>query len=590
MFKINRLSMVSYRNEIFNYHFESGINYFKGANNSGKTEFYLFIDYMFGSSKRIDKKVWFKDTLKHAILEFEYNNIAYELKRTFDKEVNYFRYKDEDWGKSINSSDYKDRLNSVFANNMSGLKDIREFTEENLTFRTFTLFNFLGEKSLGNLNDFFDKGKDIKYSTKLPSILNYIFNNNLEKIFRLKKQLSQLKIEVKKLEHSNQKFDFLKNNINLNLKKLDISVLYTGKNKDVVLDEIKAIKSFEETKKGSKKTKTISELESIFNNLNEQIKIYENTIEDNKNFEIENSNRKKLLETLSQLISERKEFSYLVEPLINMTMDLDKSISFNKYIITNNTIKELKKQRDNVRDEIVANEARFSSFDISEKSRSIALVEEYLDIDIEYNTKELEEKRKQIRNLKAEIKALQNSDNDEKITNLSDFITRLYKSPIEVSDIIRNDNSLEGFYIQYYKKGNFLQPKISSSISQDQNIRENYYIGSMARHTLIQLCGYLGFINLLVKENKYPLIPILVIDHISKPFDSENRKAVGVILEQFYETISKRDFQIFIFDDENYKDLSIIPDHYEDLITNNKSGFNPFFMKSKMTSIDKSID
>ncbi|KJS68887.1 MAG: hypothetical protein JL50_04065 [Peptococcaceae bacterium BICA1-7] len=104
----------------------------------------------------------------------------------------------------------------------------------------------------------------------------------------------------------------------------------------------------------------------------------------------------------------------------------------------------------------------------------------------------------------------------------------------------------------------------------------------MARHTLIQLCGYLGFLHLLIKENKYPLIPILVIDHISKPFDSGNRKAIGIILQRFYETVSVEDLQIFMFDDENHEDLSIIPSHHEDLVTDNKSGFNPFFHEIKI--------
>jgi len=581
MFKISKLIMVSYKNETFTYAFESGINYFKGVNNSGKTEFFSFIDYMFGSSDRIDKKIWFKNTLNYAILKFQYNNISYEVKRTLDREINYFKYKDEEWGEVINANEYKNKLNSIFVNNMSFLKDIRDFTEEDLTYRTFTLFNFLGEKSLGVLNDFFDKGKDIRYSTKLPSILNYIFNNNLEKIFSLKKQLSELQSEVSKIEKSINKFDFLKNNINFNLKKLNISILYTGKNKSAILDEIKLIKALEEeSKKNSKKSKTIAELESIYNNLNEQIKVYESTIEDNRNFEIENSNRKKMLETLSNLISERKEFSYLVEPLLNMTGDLEKSISFNKYIINNNTIHELKNQREAIRNEIFANEAKFTCYSISEKSRSIALVEEYLSIDIECNTNELEAKRKLIKELKVEIKALQNSDNDKKINELSDFITKLYKSAKNISDIIKNDNDLEGFYIQYYKKGNLLQPKIINDLSQ-----ENYYIGSMARHTLIQLCGYLGFLSLLIKEKRYPLIPILVIDHISTPFDSCNRKAIGIIFQQFYKSISIDELQVFIFDDKNYGDLSIIPNHYEDLVNDNKSGFNPFFYEVKKENV-----
>ncbi|HBV97561.1 MAG TPA: hypothetical protein DEF36_11005 [Desulfotomaculum sp.] len=579
MFKINSLVMVSYKNEIYTYTFGNGVNYFKGTNDSGKTEFYSFIDYMFGSSQRINKILWFKDTLKCAILDFEHNSISYEIKRTLDKEVNFFRYKDEEWSDPINYNEYKDKLNSIFTIDVSLLKSLRDFTEEDLTYRTFTLFNFLGERALGVLNDFFDKGKDIKYSTKLPSILNYIFNDNLENISNLKKQLAKLQGDVIKLENSINKFDFIKNNINRNLQKLNISVLYTGKNKSMVLEEIESVKSLEETKKNSKKVRTISELETIYNNLNEQIKVYENTIEDNKSFEIENSNRKILLDTFKELISDKQEYSYLVTPLMDIIDNLEKSISFNKYIINSSTINELKKQRDTVKSEISANDTRFTCYDISEKSRSIALIEEYLNIDIEYNTEELERKRQHIKQLKSEIKALQNSDNDEKLTELSDFITNLYKSAYGVSDIIKSD---EDIYIQYYKKGNLLQPKIRNSANLTKDGYDNYYIGSMARHTLIQLCGYLGFLHLLIKENKYPLIPILVIDHISKPFDSGNRKAIGIILQRFYETVSVEDLQIFMFDDENHEDLSIIPSHHEDLVTDNKSGFNPFFHEIKI--------
>lgn len=578
MFKISRLTMVSYKDEIYDYIFDNGVNYFKGVNDSGKTEFYNFLDYMFGSSQKINKILWFKNTLKCAILDFEYNKISYEIKRTLDKDVNYFRYKDEEWSVPINYNEYKDKLNSIFTIDMALLKSLRDFAEEDLTYRTFTLFNFLGEKALGVLNDFFDKGKDIKYSTKLPSILNYIFNDNLAIIFSLKKQLSTLQIDVSKLESSINRFDFIKNNINWNLKKLNISVLYTGKNKSTVLDEIKSIKLLEETKRKSKKVRTISELESIYNNLNEQIKIHENTIEDNKSFEIENSNRKKLLETYSQLISDKEEYDYLVRPLMDIIDNLEKSISFNKYIINSSTVKELKKHRDAVKDEIVTNDTRFTCYDVSEKSRSIALVEEYINIDIEFDTEELERKKQLIKELRAEIRTLQNSDNNKKLTDLSDFITDLYKSAYDVSDIIKSD---EDIYIQYYKKGNLLQPKISNSIAKNKDDYENYYIGSMARHTLIQLCGYLGFLHLLIKENKYPIIPILVIDHISKPFDSGNRRAVGIILQRFYESVNSKELQIIMFDDENHQDLSIIPSHYEDLVTDNKSGFNPFFHEIK---------
>lgn len=579
MFKINRLSMFDINEDIYTYNFEKGINYFKGTNNSGKTEFYNFIDYMFGGAQNIKDKVWYKDTLNYAVLEFEYNDISYMLKRTLNKDINYFRYKDEKWGQSINLSQYKDKINSVFTIDHSTLNYIREFTEENLTYRTFTIFNFLGEKSLGNLNDFFTKSKDIKYSTKLPAILNYIFNNNLEKIFVLKKELQKLQKEVKNLENSMQKWNFIKGNINMNLKKLNIGVEYNGKNKVVILNEINNIKSLEQINRKKPKIRTISELEAIYNNINEQIKIHENTIEDSKNFEKENINRKKLVQNLSKLVSDKNEYKYLVDPITKMINDLDKRISFNKYIITTHTIKELKKQREEVKNEIYANEARFSSFDISEKARSIAIIEEYLDINVAYNAEQLESNRKNIKKLKEEIKRLQSSDNDEKIKQISNFITSLYKSATNVSDIIKNDENLEGFYIQYYKKGNLLQPKILSADTKNDKQFENYYVGSMARHTLIQFCGYLAFLYMLIKENEYPLIPMLVIDHISTPFDSGNRRAIGTILEEFYKKLDKKDLQIFIFDDKDYEGLSIVPDHSENLVTKDKTGFNPFYFE-----------
>lgn len=66
--------------------------------------------------------------------------------------------------------------------------------------------------------------------------------------------------------------------------------------------------------------------------------------------------------------------------------------------------------------------------------------------------------------------------------------------------------------MQYFKKGNILQPTIIKTDFDENEVENvklvNYYTGSMARHTLIQLCGYLGFLKLLIEVNKYPLIPI----------------------------------------------------------------------------------
>lgn len=62
MFKIINLELCSVDDSKFIYEFKPGINYFKGKNSSGKTEFYSFIDFMFGSSEDIRKSL---GTMEH---------------------------------------------------------------------------------------------------------------------------------------------------------------------------------------------------------------------------------------------------------------------------------------------------------------------------------------------------------------------------------------------------------------------------------------------------------------------------------------------------------------------------------------------
>lgn len=87
-----------------------------------------------------------------------------------------------------------------------------------------------------------------------------------------------------------------------------------------------------------------------------------------------------------------------------------------------------------------------------------------------------------------------------------------------------------------------------------------------------------------MKEDKYPLIPFLVIDHISKPFDDKNQKALGAILHGAYTNLQKSEMQIILFDDEDASSLGLTPDHSINLLGEDKSGFNPFYMPSKEDS------
>ena len=58
MFKIEELILYSTNQEEYTYKFSEGINYYRGENDKGKTEFYNFLDYMLGSSKSLDFKTY----------------------------------------------------------------------------------------------------------------------------------------------------------------------------------------------------------------------------------------------------------------------------------------------------------------------------------------------------------------------------------------------------------------------------------------------------------------------------------------------------------------------------------------------------
>lgn len=593
MFSINKLTMYSFDDEEFTYNFLPGLNYFRGKNDSGKTEFYKFIDFMFGSSVDIRNVRWYKDTLKKATMEITVDNITYILTRFDDPNHNYLSYVDETEGESIDYREYRDKLSSIFTKDVELLRSIRKFTEEELTYRTFTLFNFLGEKRQGSIQDFFDKCNDIKYSVKLGPILNFVFNKNLEEIYELGLLLEQLKKDLSQLEEVSSRYEFIRYQVNKNIEKLGSNIYYNGRNSADIKKLLLEIKNMEEPAK-KKFERNIAALEVMFNNITEQIKNYENTISDAKQFAIENNNRKLLLENLEELLNENEAFAYLVDPLKLLVNELENTISFGQYTINDNTIVELKRQRLALKNEIKRNDSRFQCYNMEEKAKAIALIEDYLSVDVRDCSQEINDLKKEIKRVREEIKVLQNSDDAAKIKKLSQYITSLYKSGEGTASLVDDDIQLAGFKIQYIKKGNILQPMMFNQELDDNGVEiskeVNCYTGSMARHTLLQLCGYLGFLDLLLGENQYPIIPILVIDHISKPFDGKNVRAIGKVINKFYESVDKTDLQIFMFDDEDYTTLGLQPDHAEDLVTDKKSGFNPFYHAVLSSEEEQSVE
>lgn len=568
MFKIDTLTL---KNDLtsYSYEFQNGINHFQGTNATGKTEYFQFLDYMFGRSDDTLEKEWFQN-VKSASLKFTYNSNSYIITRNLgNQDDNDFICLGNFKALNISQTELSNKLNSVLSKDSINTKNLEAFVGEKLTHRTFTLFNFLSEKSQGKLHDFFSKSEELKYSIKLPIILDYIFNPHLMEIQEIKAEITKLQLEIKSLEIEREKQIFIQEQINIQLGILNIPTMFDGKakSKKKILESIRKLEENNLPNRSEVKN-TIADLQSMYINLEQQIKVYTNRINDLKKFKKDDETKKELYMTFKEVVKHNPEVNYLVNPILEMVSNLEKNISFTNHYIINNTIDKLKQQKKQIELEITKRNGELDIYSFSEVGNALVLLKNYL----EKTTTETEDEkhlRKKLNEKKNKLKLLQNANDENKIKNLSDIITELYLSAANVSTFVEEDNKTN-VHIKYFKKGNIIQPTIQG---------DNVYVGSNARHTLLQVCGYLAFLELLIKEGKYPLIPILCLDHISKPFDAKNLKAIGTVLTKIYERISKQDLQIFIFDDKSPKEFGLTVDHYENLASTTKTGFIPFFQK-----------
>jgi len=582
MFKIEKLSFISEKKERYDYIFNSGLNFFVSGNNTGKTEFYKLLDFMFGHEMLIAEIDCYKNCVSEIWLEFIHNGSKFTLIRTTDINKNYiFNTEDkQDVTDILSKDEYRSRLNQIFTPNEKVLKELRDFAEEDIGFRHFTMFNFLDEKSQGKTQDFLSKCSSLEYSLRLNTILNFIFNKNLAEIKSKEEEKKNLQKQLDDMESKRSRTSFILDKINNNLKIIAPNSYYTGKNIEEIKEIISNIKAMNMEISASK-NKNLADLEVMYNSLSEQIKRYKNEIADMAGIKKYDANRIKLLNLLKKLVENKSELTYLVNPIELLLQDMKEGISFGNYIVKDETVKKLEKQLEGIKIELKQNDSRFEMYSLSDKEKAVAVIEEYLNTNVDFvDEEEISRIRKEISELKKQIRSLQNSDDISAINDFSQYITDMYLSLKEISNFVKQDSEQNGFQIKYLKKGNALQP-VRIEKEENKEVERNYYPGSMARHIVIQLCGYAAFLNKLIKANKYPIIPILVIDHISKAFDQENCKAIGKVIDSLLADVGNENLQIFIFDSENSENLGIDRQYSKSLVTDNKTGFCPFFQPNK---------
>ncbi|MBP5287010.1 MAG: hypothetical protein J6Z08_03840 [Elusimicrobiales bacterium] len=383
------------------------------------------------------------------------------------------------------------------------------------------------------------------------------------------------------MEADKSKYDFVLDKVNSKLKIVAPTISYTGKNIQEVKKAISEIKN-NVFKNNMDKNKDIADLETRYNSLFEQIKMYQREKKDMSGIKQYNINREKLLSSLQKIISDQPELAYLAKSIETLLRNLEEGVSFTDYIIKDQTVNKLEKELEQIKTEINKADSFFKMYSLPDKQKAIAVIEEYLDTDVKnVDDDAIDSLKKKISFLKREIKTLKNADDVSAINDFSKYITKLYLSMKDKSNFVEQDSKELGFRIKYIKKGNVLQP-VKTYVDKESNkeYERNYYTGSMARHIVIQLCGYAAFLNKLLKDGKYPIVPIFVIDHISKAFDDENSKVIGDIIMYLLNDIGSENLQVFMFDSEKPEKLGINNKYSANLVSENKTGLCPFYKGS----------
>lgn len=570
MFSIKYLELISCSGETSKYSFSSGINYIHGPNSSGKTEFYKFIDYMLGAdNKNLSEAPWFKESLQTAKMQIFFNGHILTLHR--DLLGNEFGLAIDGTACKVSGlEEYRKYLNSLFLESADEPASLSEYVGQELTYRTFTLFSFLSEISVGRINGFFSKLLEIKYRVKQRPLFDYLFSIDANRIVLLQRKIVELNKQARELEARRAFNNHYLEAVNQELAKLGIAERFDGSNAVAISELVESVAI--STKLNSSSSLMANDVVEA-DQLRDDIKAQKQMIHELNGTKAQDAKRHRLLDRLSSLIADDDSRADLLDQTCNLLSEIEASIPRKDLDLQKKLLEHKESRLTHLEAKLTAANVVFNPLDFNEKSKAILVVNEYLSqYSVLCRPDDLDDVKKEISQLKRELFKLKHSDDVASINSISDVITDLYRSASQASSFVESDFKQLDFHIKFQKEGVGLQPTFTQG---DDCV--DVFTGSRARHTLMQLCGYFAFMHYLLQKRNIPLVPLLVFDHVSSPFDEESRGAIGAIISKFYSLVDKDDVQLFLFETEDPDALGIVPDKHISLVSDVQTGFNPFY-------------
>lgn len=570
MFSIECLELISFSGKTFRYSFSSGINYIHGPNSSGKTEFYNFIDYMLGADKKnLSEAPWFKESLRTAKMQISFNGHVLILYR--DLLDNVFRLVIDGTACKVSDlEEYRRYLNSLFLESADEPASLSEYVGQDLTYRTFTLFSFLSEVTVGRINSFFSKLLETKYRVKQRPLFDYLFSIDANQIVLLQRKIADLNKQARELEARRAFKNHYLEAVNQELAKLGIVERFDGSNAAVISELVESAAI--STKLDSSSSLNANDVVEA-DQLRDDIKAQKQMIHELNGTKVQDAKRHRLLDRLSSLIAEDDSRADLLDQTCSLLNEIEVSIPRKDLDLQTALLERKENRLTHLEAKLTAANVVFNPLDFNEKSKAVLVVNEYLS---QYSAlckpDNYDDVKKEISRLKRELFKLKHSDDDTSINSISDTVTDLYHSASPASSFVVSDFKQLDFHIKFQKEGVGLQPTFTEG---EDSV--DVFTGSRARHTLMQVCGYFAFMHYLLPKRNIPLVPLLAFDHVSSPFDEESRGAIGAIISKFYSLVDKDDVQLFLFETEDPDALGVVPDKYISLVSDVQTGFNPFY-------------
>lgn len=579
---IEKLILKRTNGETFEYTFSRGINYFKGDNSCGKTEFFIFLDYMLGRSENLNGKDWFLELESGSLVLCNWNN-----------RYCFSRYKDNNhYSVQVNSEEkceltideYINYLSIIIAkeDNIS-LGKFKDYADFNNTIRSSTAFNFLESSGLGlgYKNNFLTKCQDYKYQKWVMLILDFLFNPNANKIVSIKNELKLLKKQLSEQQKYLEKLTLYKDSINTSLSSLGSKIQLKDNlsSLETVKKELQKIKNFHT----SYDIPHYSEIYNL-NDITERIKILKNKEQDIDDLKKSNENRVKFLKSLKEIASKSSNYHDLISPLEELISELNTNISFSDILVKEKPYEKLESLKHKMQTTTNEKQSQYIKIELENKIQEISLIEHFIQLyEGEYKNIDIESTQKKINELQDELEKLKLGTDESIVHDFSSTLCKLYFSGKEQSDLIKSDAMVPGFILDYIPKINSIIPStiIPNEDNSDAKLKLEKYRGSQARAAILQLCGYCT-LNLFIQKNQnINCLPILVTDYFTQPITEKNLGAIGTILNTFISMVGEENFQIIMFDVKEPRQLNIAEDRSQNLIINPKTGFIPWYSEKK---------